>query len=153
MMQVSNSLRSIEKATVADFKEITEVWEASVRATHHFLKEEDIQLFKPLILNEYLYAVDVYTIKNEKASITGFLGTAADKLEMLFVHPASRGKGIGQTLLRFAIDQLGINKVDVNEQNSQAVGFYQHFGFRMVGRSERDGMGKPYPLLQMEREK
>jgi putative acetyltransferase len=39
----------IEKASVDDFDEITTVWEASVRATHHFLSEGDILFFRPLI--------------------------------------------------------------------------------------------------------
>jgi putative acetyltransferase len=39
--------------------------------------------------------------------------------------------------------------VDVNEQNEQALGFYRHLGFEVVGRSPLDGQGKPYPLLHM----
>ncbi|HEU0110876.1 MAG TPA: GNAT family N-acetyltransferase [Flavisolibacter sp.] len=140
----------IEKATAADYPEIVEVWEASVRETHHFLTEKDIQFFKPLILNEFLKAVDLHCIRNEKASITGFLGVVADKLEMLFVHPSARGQGIGKHLLHFAMEQLHVKKVDVNEQNEQAVGFYKHMGFEVIGRSDFDGMGKPFPLLFME---
>jgi putative acetyltransferase len=37
----------------------------------------------------------------------------------------------------------------VNEQNPQSVGFYLHTGFKVVGCSELDGMGKPYPLLHL----
>jgi putative acetyltransferase len=33
----------------ADFPHVVDVWEASVRATHHFLTEADIQFFKPLV--------------------------------------------------------------------------------------------------------
>ncbi|MGY0625916.1 MAG: GNAT family N-acetyltransferase, partial [Paraglaciecola chathamensis] len=40
-------------------------------------------------------------------------------------------------------------KVDVNEQNPKALGFYQRIGFKVVGRSELDGQGKPYPLLHL----
>ncbi|ADR21290.1 hypothetical protein MATR_10810 [Marivirga tractuosa] len=32
----------IEKVNKSNYLEIVEVWEASVRATHHFLKEADI---------------------------------------------------------------------------------------------------------------
>ena len=39
--------------------------------------------------------------------------------------------------------------LDVNEQNEQALGFYLHMGLEVVGRSERDDFGKPYPLLHM----
>jgi hypothetical protein len=44
---------------------------------------------------------------------------------------------------------MGATTVDVNEQNPQAVGFYLHIGCEVVGRSELDGMGKPYPLLHL----
>lgn len=50
----------------------------------------------------------------------------------------------------FVINDLHILKVDVNEQNPQAVGFYEKMGYRKVGRSDVDGMGKPYPLLHFE---
>jgi len=69
---------------------------------------------------------------------------------MLFLHPEARGNGIGKKLVAFAIDQLKANKVDVNEQNEQAVGFYQHAGFKAISRSETDGLGMPFPILHME---
>jgi putative acetyltransferase len=140
----------IEPGIPENYAEITELWEASVRATHHFLREADIQFYKPLILNEYLKAVDLYCKKDQNHRIIGFLGTSADKIEMLFIDPAARGKGIGKELLQFAINHLNIKKVDVNEQNEQALGFYRHFGFVVTGRTAVDGMGKPYPILNLE---
>lgn len=133
-----------------EYLEITNVWEASVRATHHFLSEADIQFFRPLILNEYLKAVQLSAVRNAEGKILGFIGVAENKIEMLFIDPAARGTGAGKALLLHAIQQQGITAVDVNEQNEQAVGFYQHMGFKVVGRSEKDGMGKPFPLLLME---
>jgi putative acetyltransferase len=139
----------IETVDKSDYPEIVEVWEASVRATHHFLREEDIVYFKPLILNTYLDAVEIRCVKAVDNRIVGFLGVAGENLEMLFLHPDYRGKGIGASLLHYAIHQQHITKVDVNEQNEQAVGFYKHAGFTTIGRSERDGTGKPYPILHM----
>lgn len=139
----------IEKVQPSDFQEITDVWEASARATHHFLQEKDIQYFKPLILNEYLWHVDLFCIRNEQHRIIGFLGTAGNKIEMLFIHPESRGKGIGKKLLSYAIQTLQVTEVDVNEQNEQAVGFYLHSGFKVVSRSETDSLGKPFPILHL----
>ncbi|MBG6130267.1 putative acetyltransferase [Aquimarina sp. EL_43] len=133
-----------------EYKEVVNVWESSVRATHHFLKEEDIEYFKPLILDTYLDAVELRCIRNNKKKIIGFVGIAEQNLEMLFIHPEYRGKKIGKTLLEYAIDNLNVTKVDVNEQNEQAVGFYKHFGFEVIGRSELDSSGKPYPILHME---
>lgn len=132
-----------------EYQEVVELWEASVRATHHFLKEDDIEFFKPLILNTYLDAVELKCIRNNDKKIIGFLGVADHNLEMLFIHPNFRGKGIGKILLIYAVDFLKVTKVDVNEQNQQAVGFYKHFGFETIKRSELDASGKPYPTLHM----
>lgn len=66
---------------------------------------------------------------------------------MTISDPGARGKGIGKKLLVYAIEQQRIKRVDVNEQNVQAVGFYRHMGFRAVNRSEFDGAGKSYPNL------
>lgn len=141
---------TIIPARPSDYRALTELWEASVRATHHFLKREDILFYKTLIFNEYLGAVNLFYKKDALNHITGFLGTSGDKIEMLFIDPAYRGNGIGRELLNYAVTCLGSEKVDVNEQNEQAVGFYLRFGFEVTGRSEVDSMGKPYPILNME---
>ncbi|KAA5544894.1 GNAT family N-acetyltransferase [Adhaeribacter rhizoryzae] len=139
----------VESAQAKDYDEMVNIWEASVRATHLFLKEEDILYFKPLIRNQYLKAVTLYCVRNEKGFIEGFIGISEDKIEMLFINPAVQGKGIGKLLTQFAINNLGVSKVDVNEQNHQAVGFYQHLGFKVINRSALDSLGKPYPILSM----
>ena len=48
----------LDKIDKTEYPLVVDLWEASVRATHHFLPESDIQYFKPLILNEYLDAVN-----------------------------------------------------------------------------------------------
>lgn len=142
-------MANIEKVNQADYKELIEVWEASVRATHHFLTDEYIQYLKPLILEKYFDAVSLFCVR-ENGKIIGFLGTSDDKIEMLFIDPTFRGKGVGKILTQYAINTLGLRKVDVNEQNDQAVGFYQKLGFIVVNRLAVDSLGKPYPILEME---
>lgn len=68
---------------------------------------------------------------------------------MLFIDPDYRGKGLGKALLSYGVEHCQATAVDVNEQNPQAVNFYLKFGFKVIGRSELDGMGKPYPLLHL----
>ncbi len=68
---------------------------------------------------------------------------------MLFIHPAVRGNGVGKVLLHHALGKLAATKVDVNEANEQAVGFYQHLGFKTVSRSGVDPMGRPFPIQHM----
>ncbi|GAA5219690.1 GNAT family N-acetyltransferase [Membranihabitans marinus] len=141
--------KRIEKVNKNEYQEVVNVWESSVRSTHHFLKEEDIEYYKTLILSTYLDAVELRCIRNSEDNIVGFLGTADHNLEMLFIAPEYIGKGIGKTLLVYSINQLNVNKVDVNEENEQAIGFYKHFGFEVIGRSALDSSGKPYPTLHM----
>ncbi|NWA61553.1 acetyltransferase [Pantoea sp. B9002] len=142
-------MKGIYPAQESDFEAITTVWEASVRATHHFLQDADIRALRPLVREQYLPMVELRVYRDEQQNIVGFLGVADNRLEMLFVAPQVFGLGIGKQLLRFAIEQLNVTELDVNEQNPQALGFYQHQGFVITGRSPLDGQGNPFPLLHL----
>lgn len=134
----------------SDFVQLTAVWEQSVRATHNFLSEADIQNLKPLVLNDYLPMMALRAYRNEQGQILGFVGALNGKIEMLFIAPDSRGVGIGKALIRYAIDIMAAHALDVNEQNPQALAFYRHMGFEVTGRSAADGQGNPFPLLHMK---
>ncbi len=140
---------SVKKPTPSDYNELTALWEASVRATHHFLSEADIYFLKPLVRNEYLKNVDLFCIRDAKKNIAAFIGLMGKKIEMLFVRPDMIGNGLGKKLLDFAISLRNVNRVDVNEQNKQAVCFYQRYGFKFISRDPVDAMGKPYPILHL----
>lgn len=148
-MMYKQGCSMIVQATQADYLTLIDLWERSVRAaTHDFLPETEIAQLKPLILNEYFAQVCLHVVVRDN-QILGFLGSSEDNIEMLFIDPDFRRTGVGSSLLDFAVKQLGIYKVDVNEQNTQAVNFYKKSGFEVVGRSELDGQGNPYPLLHM----
>lgn len=140
----------IKQATPNDYPYMQVIWERAVRATHDFLKEADFQYYKSQLPHYFNY-VDLYIYKDRAEEIKGFLGVAADKIEMLFVDPEARGSGVGKSFIEFAVDELNAVSVDVNEQNHQAVGFYLHLGFVVVGRSEVDGEGRAYPLLNLKK--
>jgi len=131
-----------------DLERVIEVWEASVRATHHFVTESDIEIIRPLVRDE-LPNIELACVRDADGIVVGFMAVDKGKIEMLFIHPEWRGHGIGKQLIGYAIDTLGATKLDVNEQNEQALGFYLHMGFEVEGRSELDSIGKPYPLLHM----
>ncbi|MDB6143682.1 MAG: acetyltransferase [Pseudomonas sp.] len=133
----------------SDYPELARIWEDSVRATHDFLPDSYIAILKNLLLNQYLDAVMLICAKDTRQRITGFAGIAGGKVEMLFIDPEHRGQGLGKRLLTHAIEHFHADKLDVNEQNEQALGFYLKLGFEVYGRSEMDGMGQPYPLLHM----
>lgn len=133
-----------------DRDELVALWEASVRATHLFLTEENIQEIKNYVFVMNFAAVPVYCCKSEKSQLIGFFGVEHQKLEMLFLHPDYFGLGLGSQLLKYAIEKLGANHLDVNEQNDAAVRFYIKNKFQVVKRNPLDGMGNPFPILEMK---
>ena len=134
----------------SEYKALVDLWEASVRASHDFLSEEDIQYYKPLILEKYLTEVELRCAKNKEEKISGFIGISDNNIEMLFVSPNCFGQGVGKLLLQCAFKEFGVVKVDVNEQNVEALNFYEHMGFVVTARSPIDSQGKSYPLLHMK---
>ena len=107
--------------------ELLEVWERSVRATHHFLSDREIgeiREYVPQALREVPHLIAAW---REDGSPAGFMGIAGERLEMLFLAPEERGK-------------------------AQARGFYERLGFRVRSRSELDEQGRPYPILELRLE-
>ena len=78
------------------------------------------------------------------------MGIENNRLEMLFVSPEERNKGIGKQLIQYGIQNYKISEVTVNEQNPQTTGFYKHLGFEIYKRTNYDEQGNPYPLLYMK---
>lgn len=145
-------LLSVSKLTSSqEYDELIRIWEASVRSTHHFLAEEDIQYYKPLIRNEYFQTVELYVIRvPHTPEIAAFMGLSDDQVEMLFVSPTHQGKGYGKILIEYAIREKGLRKVDVNEQNKQALCFYLGRGFEIISWDATDSKGKTFPILHMQ---
>ena len=128
---------------------LLDIWERSVRATHLFLSDGEIESIKEYVPQALMGVENLTVAENEDGQSVAFMGTENGTLEMLFIAPEERGKGLGKRLLRYGIDHLGVKKLAVNEQNPQAKGFYEHMGFRAYRRTERDEQGGLYPLLYM----
>ena len=129
--------------------QLLEVWERSVRATHLFLSADEVAEIKPYVpqaLREISHLIVAWRADGAPA---GFLGVDGRKLEMLFLAPEERGKGLGRKLVQYGMERFDIREVTVNEQNPQARGFYEHMGFCVCQRSELDEKGRPYPILKM----
>ena len=129
---------------------LVELWEASVRATHHFLSDDEVRQIKTYVPQALNGAAHLLIAENEAGEPIAFLGTENHRLEMLFLSPAVRGKGIGKELLQYGIENYEIRELTVNEQNPQAVGFYDLMGFQTYKRTDCDEEGNPYPLLYMK---
>lgn len=125
------------------------IWEASVRATHLFLSDAEINQIKEYVPRALSGVENLIAVQTESGEPVAFMGIENKRLEMLFISPEERGKGVGRQLLQYGIRNYDIQEVTVNEQNPQAVGFYKHLGFETYKRTDRDEEGNPYPLLYM----
>lgn len=145
-------IREIGKEDRADklIAQLCAVWEASVRETHLFLSEEQIQELAPYV-PQMLRQVEHLVVAFAEGQPAAFMGAEQHRIEMLFAAPAHRGKGVGKQLVQMAVEKYQVQEVTVNEQNPQAVGFYQHMGFSVFRRTPEDEMGNPYPILYMQR--
>lgn len=143
----------VRLARPEDREPLLDLWERSVRATHHFLTDGDVGALRPLVARALAGdAVEWWVLASDDEAPVGFLGYTPDTIEGLFIDPDRRGQG-GGTLLVAHAQRLsgGALAVDVNEQNPAARGFYEALGFTMVGRSATDSDGRPFPILHMHR--
>ncbi len=140
----------VEDRTPELLEQLTALWRRSVEATHGFLTLADIDRIGGYVPEAISSVGTLAVARAEDGALLGFAGVQDGTLEMLFVDDACRGQGAGSALLDFAVRELGARRLEVNEQNPQAAGFYEHCGWRVTGRRETDDMGEPFPLLQME---
>lgn len=132
-------------------QELLQVWEKSVRATHLFLSDEEVKAIKNYVPQALSGIAHLLIAENEAGRPVAFMGVEDGVLEMLFITPEERGRGLGKQLIRCGIENYGVERLAVNEQNPQAKGFYEHMGFKVYKRTETDELGNPYPLLYMSR--
>lgn len=139
----------IKERTPLLIEQLLEVWENSVRETHLFLSNveiEEIKEYVPQALNDIAHLV---IIENDSKCPVAFMGMEGQMLEMLFIAPENRKNGLGRKLIQYGIANYSIKELAVNEQNPLAKDFYEHMGFRVYKRTDQDEQGKPYPLLYM----
>lgn len=127
---------------------LIEIWRGAVDATHGFLTRED-RIAIDETVSGFLPSAPLWLAVDENDRPLGFMLIDGGHMEALFVDPALRGTGIGAALVRHGLALHPLMTVDVNEQNRQAVGFYERMGFKRTGRSARDGQGRPYPLVHL----
>lgn len=141
---------NIKNQNLSLIEKLIDVWEKSVRETHLFLSNKEIDEIKNFVPMALKLVPHLIIESDANGVPIAFMGIDDRKLEMLFIDPRERGKGLGRKLLEHGITNYGVKEVVVNEQNPQAKGFYEHMGFKVYERSEKDEQGNPYPILFMK---
>ena len=131
-----------------DGARIVQIWRDAVDATHDFLSSEDRAKIEAEVKG-FLPSAPLTLAVDADDRPLGFMLVDGTHMEALFIDPSVRGKGVGRTLVNHALEQSHALTTDVNEQNGQAVGFYEHMGFVATGRSDLEGQGRAYPLIYL----
>lgn len=137
-----------KERTTSLINQLVDIWEKSVKKTHLFLSDSEIENIKKYV-PDALKEIPILIIEENNNAPIAFMGLSDQKLEMLFVLPEERSKGLGKKLIKYGIETYSINQLTVNEQNPLAKGFYEHLVFHVYKRSNIDEKGNPYPLLYM----
>ena len=142
----------VRERTQNIIRQLLIVWEKSVRETHLFLSDAEIENIKKYVPEALNGVAHLIIANDEEGHSVAFMGIENEVLEMLFITPEQRGKGLGKDLLSLGVEKYGVKQLTVNEQNPQAKGFYEHLGFKVYKRTDNDEQGNPYPLLYMHLE-
>lgn len=136
------------KSEIRDAQRTIEIWRRAVDATHDFLKPED-RLAIDREVQDFLPSAPLWLAVDDNDCAIGFMLLEGESIEALFIDPAFHGRGVGKAMVAHALEGRSSITTNVNEQNLQAVGFYEHLGFVRTSRSTDDGQGRPYPLICM----
>ncbi|HBR1483112.1 TPA: acetyltransferase [Klebsiella pneumoniae] len=139
---------NIRRSRPDEGDKLTAIWCRSVDATHDFLTKAYRKELEEMV-RAFLPEAPLWVAVNTEDQPIAFMLLTGDHMDALFVDPDVRGCGVGKLLIEYALSLTPKLTTNVNEQNEQAVGFYQKMGFRVTGRSETDDLGQPYPLLNL----
>ncbi len=132
-----------------DGQRVIEIWRKAVDATHDFLSAQDRQEIDEMVCGFLPQATLCLAVDDQDYPLA-FMLIDDGHMQALFVDPDSRGTGVGKALVLHGLSLHPAMSTDVNEQNEQAIGFYEKMGFKRIGRSPVDDQGKPYPLIHLQ---
>lgn len=80
----------VEERTQQLVTSLLNIWEASVRATHHFLGDAEVEKIKEYVPQALNGVAHLIIAENEFAEPVAFMGIENIRLEMLFLSPTER---------------------------------------------------------------
>lgn len=121
----------IRQANTNDFNALTEIWfNASVKA-HDFIPEIYWKNNKVKMQNTYLPMSEVY-LAADTTKIHGFIALVENTIAAIFISPEQQGKGIGKLLINHAKSIRNNLELNVYQQNTNSVRFYESVGFKVI---------------------
>lgn len=131
---------------------LIDLWEDSVKASHHFLSKQDIIELKEEV-KEGLKTCEAVIVASNEKDFLGFIAGQNNKIEMLFVAQKYFKQGIGKKLVYQAcvryLQEYDEMLVDCNTENESALQFYTKLGFQRLSQSKTDSKGRDFPITHL----
>ena len=118
---------NIRRSRPDEGDKLTAIWCRSVDATHDFLTKEYRKELEEMV-RAFLPEAPLWVAANTQDQPIAFMLLTGEHMDALFVDPDVRGCGVGKLLIEHALSLTPKLTTNVNEQNEQAVGFYQRMG-------------------------
>jgi ribosomal protein S18 acetylase RimI-like enzyme len=141
---------AIRQYQKSDFNRLAEIYDAS--RPDEFYAEEGNFTFVPWAENNYMMTIfagsEIYVYEEE--GVVGFCGFTGNHINWFFVHPDSRGKGIGDKLLTYLLTKLERGAtLSVWKSNERAKSLYKKHGFLVYKEFYMNFQGRQLLLNRM----
>ncbi|MBI5591054.1 MAG: GNAT family N-acetyltransferase [Deltaproteobacteria bacterium] len=134
----------IRKYKKNDYYAILDIYAASKldELRYEDVKFELLPLDRDMKRLGQLLESEIYIYEHD--GVIGYCANCGSEIRALFVHPKSRGKGIGKCLLEFLLSKIpGPATLYVAKSNAPAKNLYTQFGFEVVEEFETSYNGLP----------
>lgn len=156
--KLTNNMEHIRPARVEDMNRIAEIeifnyrlnFYPIFRSDQYFFSEKTVPKLTAFYANEP--GVVAHTVVWDDGVLKGFVRVNGEEIEKLFVEPILQNQGIGDALLRYAVDVLGGKRLLVLEKNLRAIRFYERHGFHLTDQKRRVDDTNEFLILMELRE-
>ena len=140
----------IRELRKADINKVADIWLDTNIKAHAFVPgqywKNNFEFVKEALLQAEVY---VYENDNE---IQGFIGLNDEYIEGIFVSDEVQSQGIGKMLLNSAKNKRNELRLNVYQQNTRAISFYQREGFEIQCSGLDDATGeKEYTMVWQQK--
>ena len=149
-------MKHIRPAETGDVCRLSEIEVFNYRLNFYPIFKNDEFYFKEYTTESLseTYKMNPEMIENtyvfDDGCVKGFIRVTEGVIQKLFVEPVLQGKGIGDTLLTYAIREKGAHSLWALEKNIRAIAFYEKHGFSKTGDKMLEDDTDEY-LVQLKR--
>ena len=125
-------ITEVKERTPLLIEQLLKVWEDSVKKTHLFLSADEISNIKRYVPEALKNISHLIIAEDENNCPVAFMGLENQVLEMLFLSPEERGKGLGKKLIQYGIETIpSMSWLSMNKIRSPGA-FMNTWAFRSV---------------------